>query len=120
MSNTRQELSNPVSSADPVTPVRTGAAARPDKAAPRILRSMLALDDFEAPARRYIPRPIFGYVSGGAETNASMRGNHAAFDDHHACRHAAGASNGGAREGLAFVVQSGREDSSTAASASIA
>ena len=47
----------------------------------RTLRHMLALDDFEAPARRYIPRPIFGYVSGGAETNASLRGNRAAFDD---------------------------------------
>ena len=51
------------------------------KQTPRILRSMLALDDFEAPARRYIPRPIFGYISGGAETNASMRGNRSAFDD---------------------------------------
>jgi len=49
--------------------------------APRILRKILALDDFEEPARRYIPRPIFGYVCGGAETNASMRANRAAFDD---------------------------------------
>ena len=55
---------------------------RPEQAPPRILRNMLALDDFEAPARRYIPRPIFGYISGGAETNASLRGNRAAFDDY--------------------------------------
>ena len=81
MSNTRQELSDPVASANQLTPVRAHAAARPDKAPPRVLRRMLALDDFEAPARRYIPRPIFGYISGGAETNASMRGNRAAFDD---------------------------------------
>ncbi|HZE11432.1 MAG TPA: alpha-hydroxy acid oxidase [Burkholderiales bacterium] len=41
---------------------------------------ILALDDFEAPARRYLPRPMYGYVSGGAETNASLRANRAAFD----------------------------------------
>ncbi|HEV7821015.1 MAG TPA: alpha-hydroxy acid oxidase [Burkholderiales bacterium] len=43
---------------------------------------MLALEDFEAPARRYLPRPMYGYVSGGAETNASLRANRAAFDDY--------------------------------------
>ena len=75
MSSTRPEPIDSAASADHVT------TARPDKTPPRVLRSMLALDDFEAPARRYIPRPIFGYVSGGAETNASMRGNRAAFDD---------------------------------------
>ncbi|HEV2008813.1 MAG TPA: alpha-hydroxy acid oxidase [Burkholderiales bacterium] len=42
---------------------------------------MLALDDFEEPARRYLPRPMFGYVSGGAETNASLRANRTAFDE---------------------------------------
>jgi L-lactate dehydrogenase (cytochrome) len=73
MSTTRQELSQTIAAA--------GARAELDKSLPRNLRWMLALDDFEAPARRYIPRPIFGYVAGGAETNASMRGNRAAFDD---------------------------------------
>ena len=48
---------------------------------PRALRMMLALEDFEAPARRYLPRPMYGYVSGGAETNASLRANRAAFDE---------------------------------------
>ncbi|HET7765183.1 MAG TPA: alpha-hydroxy acid oxidase [Burkholderiales bacterium] len=43
---------------------------------------ILALDDFEGPARRYLPRPMYGYVSGGAETNASLRANRAAFDDY--------------------------------------
>ncbi|HUL92387.1 MAG TPA: alpha-hydroxy acid oxidase [Burkholderiales bacterium] len=42
---------------------------------------ILALDDFEVPARRYLPRPMYGYVSGGAETNASLRANREAFDD---------------------------------------
>jgi len=46
-----------------------------------MLRSMLALEDFEDAARRYIPRPIFGYISGGAETNAALRGNRAVWDE---------------------------------------
>ncbi|HYS26398.1 MAG TPA: alpha-hydroxy acid oxidase [Vicinamibacterales bacterium] len=58
-----------------------GIARQIDKSLPRRLRMILALDDFEAPARRYLPRPMYGYVSGGAETNASLRANRAAFDD---------------------------------------
>ena len=45
----------------------------------RRLRSILSLDDFEAAARRYLPRPIFGYVSGGAETRWSLKDNRSAF-----------------------------------------
>ena len=52
-----------------------------DNDQPRILNMLLALEDFEAPARRYLPRPMFGYVSGGAETNASLRANRAVFDE---------------------------------------
>ena len=59
----------------------TGINRQVDKSLPRRLRMILALDDFEAPARRYLPRPMYGYVSGGAETNASLRSNRAAFDD---------------------------------------
>ena len=32
---------------------------------PKRLRNMLALDDFETAARKILPRPIYGYVSGG-------------------------------------------------------
>lgn len=46
---------------------------------PRRLRNVLCLDDFEAPARRFLPRPIFSYVSGGVETNSARDGNRAAF-----------------------------------------
>ena len=53
--------------------------ARP--AQPRILRRILALDDFEDAARQVIPRPIFGYVTGGTETNASLRANRAVWDE---------------------------------------
>ena len=52
-----------------------------DAGLPRALRKILALQDLEAPAKRYLPRPIFGYVSGGAETNAAMRGNRSATPD---------------------------------------
>lgn len=44
------------------------------------LRRILSLDDLEEAARCFLPRPIFGYVSGAAETGASLRGNRAAFD----------------------------------------
>lgn len=52
-----------------------------DTALPRNLRKILSLQDLEEPARRYLPRPIFGYVSGGAETNAALRGNRSAYDE---------------------------------------
>src|SRR5687768_16450998 len=35
----------------------------------------LSLDDFEGAARRYLPRPLFGYIEGAAETNASRADN---------------------------------------------
>jgi L-lactate dehydrogenase (cytochrome) len=50
-------------------------------ALPRRLRRILALDDFEGAARRHLPRPIFGYVSGAAETSASQRDNRAVFEE---------------------------------------
>ena len=66
-----------------------GAGVAPAQAAahaaiaeqPRVLQGMLALEDFEEAARRYLPRPIFGYISGGAETNAALRGNRAVWDE---------------------------------------
>jgi L-lactate dehydrogenase (cytochrome) len=45
------------------------------------LAGVLCLEDFEGAARRYLPRPIFGYVSGAAETNWSLRDNRSAFDE---------------------------------------
>ena len=61
-----------------------GAAARPARAplkTPRRLRRILSLDDFERAARRHLPEPIFGYVVGAAETDASLRDNRAVFDE---------------------------------------
>jgi L-lactate dehydrogenase (cytochrome) len=45
----------------------------------RQLNRLLCLDDFEDAARRFLPRPIFGYVAGAAETNRSLDMNRSAF-----------------------------------------
>jgi len=46
---------------------------------PRRLRGILSLGDFEAAARRTLPRPIFGYLQGGVEDNVTLEANRAAF-----------------------------------------
>src|SRR5580765_5031379 len=74
MTISKQELNRPTS---PVSSVAT----RPQPVHPRVLRRILALDDFEDAARPVIPRPIFGYMSGGVETNASLRANRAVWDE---------------------------------------
>ncbi|MDM0026651.1 alpha-hydroxy acid oxidase [Variovorax saccharolyticus] len=63
--------------AAPSSSAPAGAGAQ---ALPRRLRRMLSLDDFEAAARRFLPAPIFAYVSGGCETNRSLRANRSAFE----------------------------------------
>ena len=45
------------------------------------LNKFLSLDDFEAAARRLLPRPIFGYVEGATENNLSLRDNRAVFEE---------------------------------------
>src|SRR5258705_12970543 len=62
--------------------VQSAVAAREPAATSRRLRDILCLEDFEEPARRYLPRPIFGYISGGVETNASRDANRAAFAEY--------------------------------------
>lgn len=44
------------------------------------MRSILCLDDFEVAAAAHLPRPLFGYVAGAAETNRSLRGNRESFE----------------------------------------
>lgn len=46
------------------------------------MRDILCLDDFEAAARKRLPRPVFGYIAGASETNASLRMNRTSFDDY--------------------------------------
>jgi len=45
------------------------------------LDSLLSLDDFEQAARRYLPRALFAYVSGGVETNTSRDQNRTVFQE---------------------------------------
>jgi len=70
---------DPSSAADIVTASFNAnlAASRPKSR--YSLRKILCLDDFEAPARRRLPRPIFGYVAGAAERNRSLLDNRRAF-----------------------------------------
>jgi len=48
---------------------------------PTRLRHILSLADFEVAARRVLPRPLFGYISGAAEDGLSIAANRAVFED---------------------------------------
>ena len=48
--------------------------------APQALRHILCLDDFEQAAESHLPRPLYGYIAGAAETNRSLHGNRESFD----------------------------------------
>ena len=66
------------------TDTNLNVAGRRDRShVPSRFKDILCLDDFEEPARRFLPRPIFGYISGGSETNASLDGNCDAFGEYH-------------------------------------
>ncbi|EJC83188.1 alpha-hydroxyacid dehydrogenase, FMN-dependent L-lactate dehydrogenase [Rhizobium leguminosarum bv. trifolii WSM2297] len=45
----------------------------------RLAQAMLCLDDFEPKAKRHLPKPLYGYIAGGSETNTSLRNNVEAF-----------------------------------------
>lgn len=48
----------------------------------RAVRDVLCLDDFEALAKGRLPRPLFGYISGASERNASLDDNRKAFAEY--------------------------------------
>jgi L-lactate dehydrogenase (cytochrome) len=79
MSNLEATVSERSTSSDPDAHRARGVVAVPEAALPRRLRRILSLDDLEAAARRHLPRPIFGYVSGAAETNQTRNDNRAVF-----------------------------------------
>ncbi|MDQ0346721.1 alpha-hydroxy acid oxidase [Ancylobacter vacuolatus] len=54
-------------------------APRVEDATPRHLAPFLCLADFEAAARRRLPRQIYGYYAGAAETCQSFQANAASF-----------------------------------------
>lgn len=55
---------------------------RTQSAVPPHLRRYLTLDDFEPAARRLLPKFLFGYIDGGAETDAAKRDNRRAFEEY--------------------------------------
>jgi len=56
--------------------------ARAKRAVPRSLRDYLSLDDFEPVARRRLPKMLYGYIAGAAETDAALRDNRRAFEEY--------------------------------------
>jgi L-lactate dehydrogenase (cytochrome) len=62
--------------APPSTVQRSGSAT------PRALRRYLSLDDFELTARARLPKFLFGYIAGGAESDTAVRDNRRAFDEY--------------------------------------
>jgi L-lactate dehydrogenase (cytochrome) len=71
-----------VAPANPALKSTSRGFAPPVAGIPRRLRMMFALDDFEAAAKRHLPRPVFAYVATAAEDNRALRDNRAAFDDY--------------------------------------
>jgi L-lactate dehydrogenase (cytochrome) len=55
---------------------------RAGSATPRALRRYLSLDDFELTARARLPKFLYGYIAGGAESDAAVRDNRRAFDEY--------------------------------------
>lgn len=72
-------MPQPASSGAAPMGARPAPGARP--AAAPALRKYLSLQDFETRARRHLPRPLFAYISGGAEDSASLHDNRAAFSE---------------------------------------
>lgn len=79
-STTTDSQRGPESTASSAPSVTTMQRPQP-VATPRRLRRVLCLDDFEIAARSHLPRPIFGYIAGAAETNRSLHDNRLAFDE---------------------------------------
>src|SRR6476620_9261885 len=66
--------------ASPTTP--PSIVQRPTRDVPRRLRRYLSLDDFEATARHRLPKFLYGYISGGAESDAALADNRRAFQEY--------------------------------------
>ena len=62
--------------------MRSVVATQQTATTPGRLKGILCLEDFEEPARRHLPRPIFGYISGGVENNVSRTANRSAFGEY--------------------------------------
>lgn len=63
---------------DYLSPTSSGAAPL-NRQERWLAKNMLCLDDFERFARARLPKPLFGYVAGAAETAQSLQDNRDAF-----------------------------------------
>ena len=76
-------MSSHAAAADAVPlPSDAASRARPQRHR-RLLRQVLNLDDFERLVRPRLPRAVYGYVSGGAESGAAYRNNRDVFANWH-------------------------------------
>ena len=76
MSNTALRTAGTISaSADAAPPA-------PSRSLQRRLRRILSLEDFEAEARRYLPHPVFTFVSSGSQDLVTLQENRSAFNDY--------------------------------------
>lgn len=66
----------------PAAGLRLSHASETKATSPKRDRRFLCLDDFERAARGRLPPMLYGFVAGGAEDNASLRDNRAAFAEH--------------------------------------
>lgn len=73
-----QPTSDGIATAQPQH-MRTERSSTLAGAVPARLGHILSLDDFEHAARRHLPKPIFAYISGAVERNASLHANAASF-----------------------------------------
>lgn len=63
-------------------PLNVSEISRRRACSPRWLNERyLSLADFEKGARSYLPRPLFGYISGAAEDEVSARDNRRVFEE---------------------------------------
>jgi L-lactate dehydrogenase (cytochrome) len=76
-----QSLPSAAGTATASVPHSTAAGAEPP-ALPARLGHILSLDDFEVAARRHLPGPVFAYISGAVERNASLRANARSFEQY--------------------------------------
>jgi len=77
LDQTRTMIESPSASSMPAS--HAGSVPATSQRRPRRLRRIFALEDLEPAAKRLLPRPIFGYVAGAAETNASLSDNRRVF-----------------------------------------
>lgn len=82
MSTTEQNInaSSTAAGARPRAPILS--ETRKESQVPAGLRRFLSLGDFERGARRHLPPMLFGFISGGVETDATVRDNRNIFADY--------------------------------------